>query len=83
MTKKILKLIGCDFTKFLAFQVKCTVFGILYTIAALIFPNAISKVIDQVILKEKYSLTGLYLAIIILSGILMILFNYIQYMSWC
>lgn len=82
MTKKILKLIGCDFTEFLAFQVKCTVFGILYTIAALIFPNAISKVIDQVILKEKYSLTGLYLAIIILSGILMILFNYIQYMSY-
>lgn len=82
MISKMLSLIECSKKKFAFFQLYCLFWGALYTAAALVFPNAISKIIDQVAIDKKYNLIEEYLLAIIFSGAFMILFNYIQYMSY-
>ena len=49
MISKMLSLIECSKKKFAFFQLYCLFWGALYTAAALVFPNAISKIIDQVL----------------------------------
>lgn len=77
--KKILELIECSRKKFIIFHVYCLFWGILYIIAALIFPDSISKIIDQVIIRKRYDLTKTYIISISFSGFCMIIFSYIQY----
>lgn len=77
--KKILELIECSRKKFIIFHIYCLFWGILYIIAALIFPDSISKIIDQVIIRKRYDLTKTYIISISFSGFCMIIFSYIQY----
>lgn len=77
--KKILELIECSRKKFIIFHIYCLFWGILYIIAALIFPDSISKIIDQVIIRKRYDLTKIYILSIGFSGFCMIIFSYIQY----
>lgn len=77
--KKILELIECSRKKFIIFHIYCLFWGILYIIAALIFPDSISKIIDQVIIRKRYDLTKTYILSIGFSGFCMIIFSYIQY----
>lgn len=77
--KKILALIECSRKKFIIFHIYCLFWGILYIIAALIFPDSISKIIDQVIIRKRYDLTKTYIISISFSGFCMIIFSYIQY----
>ena len=82
MIKDVLNLIDKSLKSFILFQILCAVWGILYTICSLIFPTAVSKLIDQVILAHEYNKTLYYLFIILISGFLMIVFNYIQYIEY-
>lgn len=77
--KKILELIECSRKKFIIFHIYCLFWGVLYIIAALIFPDSISKIIDQVIIRKRYDLTKTYILSIGFSGFCMIIFSYIQY----
>lgn len=82
MIKDVLNLIDKPLKNFMLFQILCAVWGILYTICSLVFPTAVSKLIDKVIINHEYSRTFYYLSIILISGLLMIVFNYIQYIEY-
>lgn len=75
MDMKITKLILC--------HIKCFIPSIIATLSSVIFPSFISKIIDEGISKNDIQLIFSYWIEMLICGIIMVVFNYIQSILYC
>lgn len=63
-------------------QVKCLLFMIMYTVFSLAFPGFISLIIDEGVKKSNIEKIVFYCSLMLVCGILMIFFQYLQKVSF-
>lgn len=80
--KKIKIIIGIPFKEYAIKQLKCLIYMLIYTVFSLVFPSFVSLVIDNGVLKGELYEISKYIGIMLLVGILMVMFQYIQNVSF-
>lgn len=64
--------------KYIVNQIKCFSFLMIYTIASVIFPSFLSKIVDLGVVMGDVSNIVLYTTEMLICGILMVIFYYLQ-----
>lgn len=80
--KNIKKLIVLPLKKYILTQTKCLFYMIVYTISSLMFPSFVSYIIDEGVVKNDIGKITLYSLLMLLTGALMLLFHYLQQVSF-
>ena len=80
--KKIKLIIGIPFKEYIIKQSKCLIYMLIYTGLSLIFPGFVSLVIDKGVLNGNLYEILKYISFMFLVGILMVMFQYIQNVSF-
>ena len=76
--KRLLKIVDIEKKKYIVNQIKCFSFLMIYTIASVIFPSFLSKIVDLGVVMGDVSNIVLYTTEMLICGILMVIFYYLQ-----
>lgn len=76
--KRLLKIVDIEKKKYIVNQIKCFSFLMIYTIASVIFPSFLSKIVDLGVIMGDVSNIVLYTTEMLICGILMVIFYYLQ-----
>lgn len=76
--KRLVKIVDVDKKKYITSQLKCFFLLMIYTVSSVIFPSFLSKVVDYGIVTGDIPNIVLYTAEMLICGILMVIFYYLQ-----
>lgn len=80
--KKINVILQMPIKRYIFKQVKCLLFMIMYTVFSLAFPGFISLIIDEGVKRSNIEKIAFYCSLMLVCGILMIFFQYLQKVSF-
>lgn len=80
--KKINVILQMPIKRYIFKQVKCLLFMIMYTVFSLAFPGFISLIIDEGVKRSNIEMIAFYCSLMLVCGILMIFFQYLQKVSF-
>lgn len=83
MIKKFLNEMDIKISNLILCHIKCFVPSIIASASNVIFPSFISKIIDDGIGKNQLDLVALYWIQMLICGIIMVVFNYLQSVLYC
>jgi ABC-type multidrug transport system fused ATPase/permease subunit len=82
MIKELFSLCNISINKVFLKQLKCVGFMVIYTVLTIVFPSYIGKIVDVKMDNEYYSQMFYYISQMFFVGMLMILFQYLQNISF-
>lgn len=82
MFVKLVKVIDLNFKNYVTKQTLCFTYLLIYTVSSVIFPSFISKIVDNGIMVNDSSMIIKYSIMMLLCGVIMVSFYYIQKISF-
>lgn len=83
MIRKFLNEMDINVSRFIFCHMKCFIPTLVAAVSSILFPNFISKIIDDGIGKNRLDLVILYWIEMLICGVTMILSNYLQSILYC
>ncbi|SHM65697.1 ABC transporter transmembrane region [Anaerosporobacter mobilis DSM 15930] len=82
MLDKLKRIFNIPIKKYIVKEFKCFVFLIIYTVATLLLPTFVSKIIDKGITQKNLRLATLYSIGMLATGVIVVIFQYLQQTSF-
>lgn len=80
--QRLIKVVGINTKSYVLNQIKCFLCLIIYTLSSITFPSFLSKIVDLGIMTNNIKNIVLYVLEMLACGILMVLFHYLQKISF-
>lgn len=82
MLDKLKRIFNIPIRNYIGKEFKCFVFLIIYTVATLLLPTFVSKIIDKGITQKNLRLATLYSIGMLATGVIVVIFQYLQQTSF-
>lgn len=82
MLDKLKRIFNIPIKNYIVKEFKCFVFLIIYTVATLLLPTFVSKIIDKGITQKNLRLATLYSIGMLATGVIVVIFQYLQQTSF-